>query len=155
MSNIDKTLSERGSRYGEFDGHAFLTQEFKRAMHDHANWNNLADDQKEALDMVAHKIGRIVNGDPDYIDSWTDIIGYVRLVEKRLLSEQEEAVMDKKAVIPPHIVGLAIAILLKAGVISEVDDDDEEDDEVEAPESLKELLRRAAQPKAKKDGSDA
>jgi hypothetical protein len=38
--------------------------------------------------MVAHKIGRIINGDPQYIDSWTDIIGYTRLVEKRLIDEQ-------------------------------------------------------------------
>ena len=34
--------------------------------------------------MVAHKIGRILNGDPNYIDSWHDIIGYTRLVEQRL-----------------------------------------------------------------------
>ena len=44
-------------------------------------WAGLRDDQKEALEMVVHKIGRILNGDPDYQDSWTDIIGYTRLVE--------------------------------------------------------------------------
>ena len=85
MSTIDATLAERGSRYGEFPEHAFITQELKRTLHDNVNWGNLADDQKEALDMVMHKIGRIINGDPNYIDSWTDIIGYTRLVEKRLL----------------------------------------------------------------------
>jgi len=37
--------------------------------------------------MVAHKLGRIVNGDPNYVDSWTDIIGYTRLVEKRLIQD--------------------------------------------------------------------
>ena len=30
------------------------------------------------------EIGRILNGDPDYADSWHDIIGYTRLVEVRL-----------------------------------------------------------------------
>lgn len=89
MSSIDKTLAERGSRYGEFPEHAFITQELKRTLHDNVNWHELDDDMKEALDMIAHKIGRIINGDPSYIDSWTDIIGYTRLVEKRLIDEQK------------------------------------------------------------------
>jgi len=89
--SIDKTLEERGSRYGEFDGHALVTQNIKAAIKDSARWGELSDDQKEALEMIAHKIGRIVNGDPNYIDSWTDIIGYTRLVEKRLIDEQKSA----------------------------------------------------------------
>ena len=89
MSTIDNTLAERGARYGEFPGHASITQGMKDIMQSQPGWLNLADDQKEALDMVAHKIGRILNGDPSYIDSWTDIIGYTRLVEKRLIDEQE------------------------------------------------------------------
>ncbi len=44
----------------------------------------LAPDQQEALDMVCHKVGRIVNGDPDYADSWIDIAGYTKLVADRL-----------------------------------------------------------------------
>lgn len=84
MSSIDKTLDERGQRYGEFIGHAHVTQLLKRAMGRHPGWRKLADDQREALEMTAHKIGRILNGDPDYIDSWHDIIGYIRLVEQRL-----------------------------------------------------------------------
>lgn len=85
---IDDTLAERGSRYGEFDEHASVTQAIKVAMSLGNNWLALDDDMKEALEMVAHKMGRILNGDPDYIDSWTDIIGYTRLVEKRLIAEQ-------------------------------------------------------------------
>jgi hypothetical protein len=34
--------------------------------------------------MIAHKIGRIVNGDPRYADSWVDIAGYAKLVADRL-----------------------------------------------------------------------
>jgi len=88
MSTIDSTLAERGSRYGEFDEHARITQGIKDRMRDSKNWLLLEDDMKEALEMVAHKAGRILNGDPDYIDSWTDIIGYTRLVEKRLIANQ-------------------------------------------------------------------
>ena len=37
--------------------------------------------------MIFHKIGRIVNGDPNYADSWHDIAGYAKLVEDRLNKE--------------------------------------------------------------------
>lgn len=84
-TGIDATLDERGARYGKFTGHARITQGLKIQMHEAPNWHLLAPDQKEALDMVAHKIGRILNGDPDYHDSWHDIVGYTKLVADRLL----------------------------------------------------------------------
>jgi hypothetical protein len=79
-NEIDTTLAERGSRYGRFVDHARITQNIKRAMQDSPNWAGLSDDKKEGLEMVAHKIGRILNGDPEYHDSWHDIIGYTKLV---------------------------------------------------------------------------
>lgn len=88
MSNIDSTLNERGGRYGDFEDHAFITQDLKAVMQETPNWDLLKADQKEALEMTAHKIGRILNGDPNYLDSWHDIIGYIRLVEQRLEREQ-------------------------------------------------------------------
>ena len=86
MNNIEKTLEERGSRYGTFTGHAEVTQGLKRFMANELAKRNkvLADDQWEALEMVAHKIGRIINGDADYSDSWIDIAGYTKLVADRL-----------------------------------------------------------------------
>lgn len=83
-NNIDDTLAERGERYGKFEDHASLSQSIKRAMYGGRQWQRLADDQREALEMVAHKVARILNGDPNYHDSWHDIIGYIRLVEERL-----------------------------------------------------------------------
>lgn len=94
MSTVDNTLAERGTRYGVFAGHAEITQGIKATMQASPKWAGLAPDQKEALEMVAHKIGRILNGDPNYIDSWHDIIGYTRLVEVRL---QEDEAADKAA----------------------------------------------------------
>ena len=61
-----------------------LIDEVKAAMADSPNWSDLADDQRETLEMVAHKIGRILNGDPDYDDSWVDIAGYAKLIADRL-----------------------------------------------------------------------
>lgn len=81
---IEKTLEERGSRYGDFAGHAAITQNIKNTMQATPNWKHLRANQKEALEMTAHKIGRILNGDPDYKDSWVDIEGYIHLVSTTL-----------------------------------------------------------------------
>lgn len=81
---IEDTLKERGSRYGSFEDSARISQAIKRAMIDTPNWLRLDDDQREALEIAAHKMARILNGDPNYVDSWHDIIGYIRLVEIRL-----------------------------------------------------------------------
>ena len=83
--DIDKTLADRGARYGDYSEHARITQAIKAAMIDSPNWVNLADDQTETLEMIAHKIGRILNGDPNYHDSWHDIIGYAKLTADRLV----------------------------------------------------------------------
>lgn len=85
MADISATLNERGNRYGSFVGHAYITQAIKLNMMAGPSWKAMDPDQKEALEMIAHKIGRIVNGDPDYHDSWHDIIGYAKLVADRLL----------------------------------------------------------------------
>lgn len=82
--DIAATLTRRGSRYGVFESHASITQRLKETMKATPNWPKLSDDQKESLEMVAHKIGRILNGDPDYDDSWVDIAGYTKLVADRL-----------------------------------------------------------------------
>jgi hypothetical protein len=82
--DVDSVLSERGSRYGVFIKHASVTQDIKRAMFNCRHRESLAPDQVEALEMIAHKIGRIVNGDPNYADSWVDIAGYAKLVADRL-----------------------------------------------------------------------
>lgn len=86
MTDIIEVLEERGARYGKFTGHAEVTQMLKTVIATALSKRNktLAPDQQEALDMICHKIGRIVNGDPDYDDSWRDIAGYSQLVTDRL-----------------------------------------------------------------------
>lgn len=91
MTDIDKTLAERGERYGEFKDHARISQAIKQAMVDNTTdkqwFDVLEDDQREALSMICHKMARILNGDPHYADSWVDIAGYAKLVADRLNSE--------------------------------------------------------------------
>ncbi|MEY3930623.1 MAG: hypothetical protein RLZZ516_2333 [Cyanobacteriota bacterium] len=81
--DITDTLQERGQRYGVFTRHAEISQQLKEVINQYQT-KVLAADQQEALDMICHKIGRILNGDPDYADSWHDIAGYAQLVADRL-----------------------------------------------------------------------
>ena len=82
----DETINERAQDYGKFKDGAALMQGMKRLLADHARAHDktFADDQWEALEMILHKIGRIVNGNPDKVDSWVDIAGYATLVADRL-----------------------------------------------------------------------
>lgn len=82
--DIDETLADRGKKYGEFVHHATVSQILKETLQCQPAWKQLAYDQREALEMILHKIARIINGDPDYHDSWYDIIGYAKLVADRL-----------------------------------------------------------------------
>jgi hypothetical protein len=82
--DIAQTLEERGKRYGSFQEHARISQAIKRAMADSPNWSKLTPDKREALEMLAHKAARILNGDPEFHDSWHDIIGYMKLVADTL-----------------------------------------------------------------------
>ena len=77
-------LNERGNNYGSFASHAAITQQLKSVMVDTPKWRELNCSQKETLEMVVHKIGRILNGNPNYIDSWKDIVGYAQLVVDEL-----------------------------------------------------------------------
>lgn len=84
---ISNTLKDRGKRYGDFNEHARITQNIKAAYRDSPNWKDLPSNMKEALEMNAHKVGRILNGDPYYHDSWHDIEGYIRLVSQELIKK--------------------------------------------------------------------
>ena len=84
--SVNTLLQERALQYGTFASLAKTAQEFKSVLYRELGSRNkrLADDQSEALDMIFHKIARIINGDADHIDSWADIAGYAKLVAERL-----------------------------------------------------------------------
>ena len=88
-ADLEATLLDRGSRYGPFKGVAELTIALKEALANElcAHCKKLPPIQQEALDMIFHKIGRIVNGDNNDDDSWHDIAGYAELVVKDLNSD--------------------------------------------------------------------
>ncbi len=84
MSNIDTLLAERATTHGSFKEHAIVTQELKNVMRSRVGWEKLTHSQREALEMVAHKIGRILSGNPHFEDHWDDCQGYLRLVSIEL-----------------------------------------------------------------------
>jgi hypothetical protein len=83
---VDATLDARALDYGKFIEGAEVMQMLKRVVQNALNNRDkvLAHDQAEAMDMIIHKIGRIVNGNPDVVDHWLDIAGYAKLVADRL-----------------------------------------------------------------------
>ena len=86
VGDVDAILDVRASNYGAFIDNARITQRLKAVAHQFAGQNNKTfdADQAEALDMIFTKIGRILNGDPNHLDSWLDIAGYAKLVADRL-----------------------------------------------------------------------
>ncbi len=88
VTTTEALITERGNRYGEFKDGAAIMQQLKQVMYNTPKWDSLKPSQKEALDMIQHKIGRILNGDPDYDDNWKDIAGYATLIVKELHNDQ-------------------------------------------------------------------
>lgn len=87
IGSTEALIAERGARYGKFKDGAEIMQELKGVMRSVDGWSNLSPSQKEALDMIQHKIGRILNGDPNYDDNWKDVAGYATLIVNELNGE--------------------------------------------------------------------
>ncbi len=85
-SDVDQVLDSRAKDYGKFIDGAEIMQMLKRLVHGYIEKRGtpLAFDQREAIDMIIHKLGRIINGNPDKVDHWVDIAGYAILVSERL-----------------------------------------------------------------------
>lgn len=97
--SVTNTLEERGSRYGRFADHAAIAQGIQDVMRAAPRWDDLDQDMKQALSVIADKIARILNGDPFYLDNWHDIQGYAKLIEDRLnmIPEHEEELFEESS----------------------------------------------------------
>lgn len=80
---VNKILAQRQKTHGDFKNHAVISQELKAVLWKH-DFQDLEPHQVEALEMICHKIARILNGNPNYRDHWDDIAGYATLVPKEL-----------------------------------------------------------------------
>lgn len=87
MSEIDRILEDRGSRYGDFGVQSQTAQAIREAFQKSQNWDYLPPYMREGLDLVATKISRMLCGDPMYMDNVVDILGYMTLVKTEMEKE--------------------------------------------------------------------
>lgn len=88
--SVTDTLAERGKTYGNFAMKALFIQRLKAQLRATPGWDNIYPDQAEALELIATKLGRILYGNPQHLDSWHDIAGYAELVAERIREEQAD-----------------------------------------------------------------
>lgn len=81
---INEILTQRANTHGNFTDVSITAQHIKKDLMSGKNYNTLSPIQRECIDMVASKLSRIVNGNPDEKDHWVDIAGYATLVANTL-----------------------------------------------------------------------
>lgn len=74
-----KVLLERGSTHGDFEEGATVERCLKDVLRGSRNWVGMTCAQQMALEMICHKMARILVGDPNFLDSYRDIAGYAQL----------------------------------------------------------------------------
>ena len=89
QQTIEATLAERQAQYGCFEDVAFVTENIMSILAQVRvnGLNDLPHTHRMALYMIASKMARIVNGDFNHFDSWHDIGGYSKLIEKLINGE--------------------------------------------------------------------
>ena len=90
MSEINKTLAERGSTHGSFKDGAEMQVNILRAMRILPPRSHLSDSQIAVWLAVSGKQSRAVIGNPNFIDNYRDVAGYAEL-EVDILKNTEGA----------------------------------------------------------------
>ncbi len=83
-NTIKQVLAERGKDYGDYASKAQFIQNVKLLMRMSPSWFDMDADMRESMEMIAHKMGRVVYGNPAHKDNFLDIAGYAKLVADRL-----------------------------------------------------------------------
>jgi hypothetical protein len=89
-------VPNRDHQHGGLDAVGITSQQIKDSMREGINWktNSLHSAAKESLDMIAHKIARVLSGhNPHDFQHWEDIAGYATAF-MRTWSEREEEMVD-------------------------------------------------------------
>jgi hypothetical protein len=81
---VEQVLAERGEDYGDYASKAQFIQGVKYLMRTSPSWDAMDADMRESMEMIAHKMGRTLYGNPTHKDNFLDIAGYAKLVADRL-----------------------------------------------------------------------
>ena len=89
--SLKETLEARGKHYegpGGYRDTAGFAQEIILLFRASPNWTmrRLSYAQMESLDMIANKLSRLLNGNPNHTDTWHAIAGYSTLAESDTLA---------------------------------------------------------------------
>lgn len=71
-------LDSRLKTHGEYGKFAEAEQTLQAAMRKTEGFQKLSLTQVSVLNMIQHKIARILTGSPDHLDHWRDIQGYAQ-----------------------------------------------------------------------------
>lgn len=82
MTTTTELLNERGKTHGSFVDNAKHGQALRDYWRSSAGWASMTLVQREALDMMACKLSRILSGQSDFRDHWDDLSGYAQLAAK-------------------------------------------------------------------------
>ena len=85
-----KVIEERSKVYGDFKDIAEVSQKIKD-MYYLNNAQELDPVINEGMDMIIHKLSRVICGGSRYIDNIRDIQGYCQLIIDYLENQSEEA----------------------------------------------------------------
>ena len=77
-------LATREDAHGPYATKAAWIQQGKNASRHADGWKYLTYAQKESVDNILQKLGRILFGDPNHIDHWDDIAGYALLAKEEI-----------------------------------------------------------------------
>jgi hypothetical protein len=84
------TIPNRDQQHGGMEPVGLRAQALKVTIHHAPNWHLLTSGEQEALDMICHKLARILCGaDPHDPEHWEDVAGYA-IAARRGDADQED-----------------------------------------------------------------
>lgn len=99
LTATEKLLAERGNRYGDVRNNmvcasdlysTLLNSLYGNKSFNLEEWDSRdADGWKGCMQMICHKLARIVTGDITYRDNYDDIAGYAELARKIAMKEMD------------------------------------------------------------------
>lgn len=81
---VKELLVVRNGSHGPYKVQGVVAQDLKLVVQKTEGYQKMPGTHRESVDMILHKISRIVVGDPNFKDHWDDISGYAQLISRML-----------------------------------------------------------------------
>lgn len=89
--STEALLNDRGTTHGSFADNAYYGQVLRCLFRESSHWRSMRAEHREALDMIACKLSRIMSGQATFLDHWLDLAGYATLAAKACEQPQDTA----------------------------------------------------------------